>query len=123
MFEAHLILWGVGVGGVLEVEALLFTCRASPGARTQGARFSSPAAADRKLAIREDREDEPEYLGVFIVLESSRAEPSRAAAPRRTEARGGSLLLGQLPGCRSEVSRSSAVRAPITKAFRAGRGH
>lgn len=55
---------------------LCFTCRSSPGARTQGARFSSPAAADRKLAIREDREDEQKLLSEFILLPKRTGRPS-----------------------------------------------
>lgn len=67
-----------------EHQCLLFTCRASPGARTQGARFSSPAAADRKLAIREDREDKPKLQTVFIVLRNHISGPARTS-PRRQQ--------------------------------------
>lgn len=62
---------------------LLFTCRALPGARTQGARFSSPAAADRKLAIREDREDKPKLHTVFNLLENHIPGPARTLLCRQ----------------------------------------
>lgn len=102
---------------------LLFTCRALPGARTQGARFSSPAAADRKLAIREDREDKPKLHSVFIVLQNHSRGTARTPVGRQRQ------LVAPCVGCvvgdssERKVRRCNTMRLLITKALRASRGH
>lgn len=101
---------------------LLFTCRASPGARTQGARFSSPAAADRKLAIREDREEKPQLHSAFVYFKISPGPARKPLCGHRelvapwagSEAAGGS---------ERKVRRCDTMRLLITKALRASRGH